>query len=236
MASLQSTFNTNYDFRRLLLDICSPSDIVLLLTALGKGCSLTKRERTKHLSLFSLIFKDNSTLVELCESHINITIFCKQIEKLGQFLHECGTEEDCSFDILIILTKDHRSVPFFPRLLSEIFVPGDTTAASFEGGTQWNEASGVKGNSTFNVRFLQSQRETICPLLLPSSTAARFMVMDWTEDVAVTTKYMHLHETMIEHQEVSALSGEAYLWRIGIAFGFRVNVGERGYVSLPIFL
>lgn len=83
-ASLQYTFATNYEFRCSLLDFSEPTDIVLLLNALGPVGSLTWKERKKYLLIFTLLFNNDSDIVDLYRSRVNITIICKHIDDLKE--------------------------------------------------------------------------------------------------------------------------------------------------------
>ena len=83
-ASLQYTFATNYEFRCLLLDFSEPTDIVLLLNALSPVRSLTWKERKKYLLIFTLLFNDDSDIINLYRSRVNIIIICKHIDDLKE--------------------------------------------------------------------------------------------------------------------------------------------------------
>jgi len=154
-ASLQYTFATNYKFRCLLLDFLEPTEIVLLLNALGPGESLTWKERKKHLLLFTLMFNDDSDVVDLCRSGVNITVICKHMDELKEIYNEKANRQIHNFDILLVLTRKNNVVAVPPALINKTFGSLKTPTDSM-GPSEWCESSANLDGLRVNIRFMRN--------------------------------------------------------------------------------
>lgn len=111
---------TLYDFRCTLLSLSEPSDIIVLVEALGSGEMLTLKERKKYLPLFTLLFKENGPIIDLCKRRVNITIICKYMDELQEIYKHNTARQIRDFDILLVLTKSYKVVTPPPGLMNEL--------------------------------------------------------------------------------------------------------------------
>ncbi len=234
-ASLQYTFATNYEFRCSLLDFSEPTDIVLLLNALGPVGSLTWKERKKHLPIFTLLFNDDSDIVNLCRSRVNITIICKHMDDLKEIYNQKAIRQIQDFNILLVLTKWKKVVAVPPGLLNKKFGSPKTPIDSM-GASEWCESSANIDGLGINVRFMSNGWDTVIPFWQPLLVAKTFMFTKGnTEGVRATVEYMHLHNTMTAHRTaITIAGGKRYWWSNDVVFGFTVHMGYRLYAHVAI--
>ena len=113
---------SNYEVRCSILHFCRPKDTVMLMKALESITRLTRREKKDYLGLYTLIFKDDDLIYELCKSGINITVVCKDLDDLLQIYYDPENElEERVFEVMIILSNEYEVVPLYSDMIGKVF-------------------------------------------------------------------------------------------------------------------
>lgn len=130
-------------------------------------------------------------------------------------------------------------VSLYPDMIGKAF--GMQRLCPVTVASEWYETFAKVNQTQIKLHFTISRRDTITPFRMPLSIANRFMDIQMAPEAAVSneikaiTKYLHLHDTSRTCKTATSLSfKEPYLWIKGAVLLFRVTMGQRGDVCIPI--